>query len=186
MAMTHSSNGKTIKIPVKGNPKLLDRADRSRPMLTGPGRNLRTPDQAGATPVDEDTRPAVRRQGELESQRKRAERKAETRLREERVRLLHRLLRVADNLERAVAHVEDNGPVRAGLRLVLDDLLNELAQEGVAPIPALGQPFDPHLHEAVATDGSGGDRVIEVLRTGYLLEGKLLRPARVVVGSSPA
>jgi molecular chaperone GrpE (heat shock protein) len=173
MAMTHSKNGKTIKILIKDNPQLPDSADRGRPMLTGPGRDHRTPERAGADSG----------QGELESERRRAERQAERRLREERVRLLHRLLRVADHLEQAVAHVEKDRPVQAGLQLILDDLLNEMAQEGVAPISALGQVFDPHLHEAIATDGSGGDRVIEVLRTGYLLEGKLLRPARVVVGS---
>ena len=96
--------------------------------------------------------------------------------------MLLRLLTVADNLERALDHADADDPLRAGVQLTLNDLMKQLAQEGVEPIQTLGQPFDPHVHEAVATDGSGGDRVIKVLQTGYTLNGELLRPARVVVG----
>lgn len=116
--------------------------------------------------------------------RERAERRAELRIREERARLLNRLLTVADNLERALRHADAGDPLRAGIELTLDDLRSQLAQEGVAPIQALGQPFDPNLHEAVAVDGSGGEEVVEVVQTGYTLDGELLRPARVVVGGS--
>ncbi len=114
--------------------------------------------------------------------RRRAEHQVELQVREERERLLTRLLTVADNLERALSHADENDPLYAGVRLTLDDLLGQLAKEAVEPIRALGKPFDPNFHEAVATDGSGGATVVRVLRTGYTLNGELLRPARVVVG----
>jgi molecular chaperone GrpE len=58
-----------------------------------------------------------------------------------------------------------------------------LERAGVRPIEALGQPFDPALHEAVASDGDGST-VVEVYRQGYNLGEHLLRPAMVKVGSS--
>jgi molecular chaperone GrpE len=112
-----------------------------------------------------------------------AERKVSMLLNQERQRLLTRLLSVADNLERALDHADENDALRAGVQLSLDDLRKQLAQEGVEPIQAQGQTFDPNLHEAVATDGSDGRTIVQVLQTGYLLQGELLRPSRVVVGS---
>jgi molecular chaperone GrpE len=100
--------------------------------------------------------------------------------------LVNRLLSIADNLERALAHADSKDPLYAGVRLTFDDLMEQLKKEGVRPIPALGRSFDPNLHEAVATDGSGGNTVVKVLDTGYMLNGNLLRPARVVVGTYPS
>jgi molecular chaperone GrpE len=114
--------------------------------------------------------------------RRQVRHQAESSVREERERLLNRLLAVADNLERSLAHADDVDPLYAGVRLTLDGLLAQLAKEGVAPLRVLGEPFDPNQHEAVATDGSGGNVVVRVLQTGYTLNGALLRPARVVVG----
>jgi molecular chaperone GrpE len=116
--------------------------------------------------------------------RRQVRHQAESSVREERERLLNRLLAVADNLERALAHADDADPLYAGVRLTLDGLLAQLAKEGVAPLQVLGEPFDPNQHEAVATDGSVGNVVVKVLKTGYTLNGALLRPARVVVGES--
>jgi molecular chaperone GrpE len=93
-------------------------------------------------------------------------------------------LAVADNLERALAHAEHDAPLREGVQLTLWVLTRQLAQERVEPMDALGQPFDPWLHEVVAVDGSRGDTVVEVLERGYALGGELLRPARMVVGGA--
>jgi molecular chaperone GrpE len=129
---------------------------------------------------------ATRWQAEAEDVRQRTERRAEMRIHQERQRLLTRLLEVADNLERALAHADVNDPLRAGVQLTLDDLRSQLAQEGVEPIQALGQSFDPNFHEAIATDGTGGETVAQVLQTGYMLDGVLLRPARVILGEALA
>jgi molecular chaperone GrpE len=114
--------------------------------------------------------------------RRQAAHQARFQTNQERERLLKRLLSVADDLERALKHANVNDPLQSGVRIILKDVLGQLKQEGVEPIQVLGHRFDPNLHEAVASDGSGGDQVVKVVRAGYALNGNLLRPAQVVVG----
>jgi molecular chaperone GrpE len=194
--MKHPTNGRKIKIPVKKiQPQLPDVEDARRPMLTGPSdpEEQKTLADVEQTSVPESVKPAKDWQREVahwraeaEKARRRSERRAAASIQEERHRLLRRLLTVADNLEHAMQHADPKDQFAGGVQLVLDDLLRQLAHEGVEPISALGQPFDPTLHEAIGADGSGGDTVIEVLQTGYMLSGGLLRPAKVVVGSDGA
>lgn len=105
--------------------------------------------------------------------------------------LLKRLLPVVDDFDRALAAIpaeerEDNSWVE-GVELIARKLHNILEQEGVEPIEALGQPFDPNLHEAVAFDdqaaGSGEqvDTVAEVYSKGYKMKDRVIRPAMVKV-----
>jgi molecular chaperone GrpE len=66
-------------------------------------------------------------------------------------------------------------------------MLDLLARRGVRPMEALGADFDPHLHQAVASDAIEGRRdgeVIDVLRKGYLINDRLLRPAMVKVAQA--
>jgi molecular chaperone GrpE len=94
-------------------------------------------------------------------------------------RLVERLLPVLDNFERALAHTEDDGMV-----LVHRELMSVLGSEGLRPIAALGAPFDPNLHEAVESHEEAGvaePTVVKVYRTGYEFNGKVMRPAMVVV-----
>lgn len=103
------------------------------------------------------------------------------------------LLPSVDNLERAVDHARKGGEGSAsglleGVELVLRELHALLAKHGVTPIEALGQPFDPALHEAMTQvpDGSKPpNTVVDVFQRGYQLRGRLLRPARVVVSRPP-
>jgi molecular chaperone GrpE len=106
--------------------------------------------------------------------------------------LVKDLLPSVDNLERAVDHARKGGEGSSGLlegvELVLRELHAVLARHGVTPIDALGQPFDPALHEAMAQvpDGSKPpNTVVEVFQRGHQLRGRLLRPARVVVSRPP-
>lgn len=106
--------------------------------------------------------------------------------------LVKDLLPSVDNLERAVDHARKGGEGTSGLlegvELVLRELHAVLARHGVTPIDALGQPFDPALHEAMAQvpDGSKPpNTVVEVFQRGHQLRGRLLRPARVVVSRPP-
>ena len=73
-------------------------------------------------------------------------------------------------------------------RLVLGQLRTALANHGLKEINPLGQPFDPHQHEAIAHQPSEmpAEQVAAVVRTGYSLNGRLLRPASVMVSSGPA
>jgi len=104
--------------------------------------------------------------------------------------LLLDLLPVVDDLERALA-VEATGEgadaYRRGVELIHKQLSELLARRGVKVLDALGADFDPHLHQAVASEPADGRRdgeVVDVLRTGYLLNDRLLRPAMVKVAQA--
>ena len=103
--------------------------------------------------------------------------------------LLTQVLPVLDDLQRALAAVPDDqretGWV-SGTQMIERKLAAIMERFGVSPIDALGQAFDPAVHEAVATDpGSSGERVVEVYQTGYRLGQTLLRPAMVKTGDAP-
>lgn len=120
---------------------------------------------------------------EAENVRKWAERDAQVRATETQRRLLRQLLEVIDNLERALAHPADAAALRQGVEMTLHQLTRVLAQAGVERIGvAPGQPFDPLYHEAVEarTGDVHQDTVVEVEQPGYLHDGVVLRPARVV------
>ncbi|MGH9031614.1 MAG: nucleotide exchange factor GrpE [Acidimicrobiia bacterium] len=100
--------------------------------------------------------------------------------------LIEQLLPVLDSFELAVASAEDDGEelskVRKGVELVYAELLGVLEKAGLSRIEASGKPFDPTEHEAVAQDDGEGEPVVsDVLRTGYRLRGRVLRPAMVKV-----
>ena len=103
--------------------------------------------------------------------------------------LLKQILPVVDDLHRALASVpedEAEQPWVQGVRHIERKLTALLERSGVSPIDAVGQPFDPAVHEAVATEpGSSQSIVVEVYQTGYKLGQNLLRPAMVKVGDRP-
>jgi len=131
---------------------------------------------------------ALRLQAEMENYRKRQERLSEERALGDRERLLRAFLDVADNLARALDAdgPESNNALREGVQLTYRSLMNILDREGVTSIDALGQPFDPRLHEAIGTvpasPASGAPQtIVNVVQRGYMFHDRLLRPARVVV-----
>lgn len=132
---------------------------------------------------------ALRLQAEIENFRKRQQRLAEDRVQADRVRLLRGFLAIADDLERALdAEGGDSESLRAGVEVTYRSLKQLLRQEGVERVEARGEIFDPTLHEAVATvphheASVDQDIVVEVAQQGYRLDGRLLRPARVVVAT---
>lgn len=132
----------------------------------------------------------LRAQAEVENTRKWAERHAEERVQAERERLLRSFLTVADNLERALASDAEGNVLRQGVEVTYQDLLQLFAREGVTPMEDLvGKSFDPWYHEAIATVPSSDTeegKIVDEVQKGYLLEGRPLRPARVVVSRSSA
>jgi len=93
--------------------------------------------------------------------------------------LLKALLPALDSLDRALAHAED-----AGLKAIARLLAQSLAEQGVVVLDPAGEAFDARWHEAVAQEPREGAKpgtVVAVLEKGYALEGRVLRPARVVV-----
>jgi len=99
--------------------------------------------------------------------------------------LILNLLPVLDDLERALASIPPNPDKLSwldGIRLIERKLRASLEAQGLSPIKAVGEPFDPHLHAAVRqADGKEGI-VIEEVQKGYKLYDRVLRPAMVVVG----
>ena len=95
------------------------------------------------------------------------------------------LLDVMDDFERALLYVDEGSDAVAnGLRLIHQRLDDVLRANGVTPFESEGKPFDPTVHEAIATIDSDGDESGTVYaedRRGYLINGELLRPARVTV-----
>jgi len=100
-------------------------------------------------------------------------------------RLLRDFLPVADNLERALDHAEEHDlrQVIEGVRLVQKLLEGTLAKHGVTSFSAVGQPFDPNLHEALMQQESeqAPGTVVSEMSRGYKLNDRLVRPAAVVV-----
>jgi molecular chaperone GrpE len=101
------------------------------------------------------------------------------------------LLDPLDNLERAIDHLRDSGVegITAGLDMVQKQLLDVLAKHGVEPIPALGSPFDPNLHDALMQQPTADQpegMVVNELSKGYKIRDRVLRPSKVAVSSRPA
>jgi molecular chaperone GrpE len=101
------------------------------------------------------------------------------------------ILNVVDNFERALAHRADatGDEFHAGIDMIARQLADTLKKYGVVEVPASGLPFDPNVHEAVMreeTESVAPGTVLEVLQKGYLLNDRLLRPARVKVAASRA
>jgi len=99
------------------------------------------------------------------------------------------LLPALDSFERALqTPARQLEEFRSGVELIYKQLQDALQKLGVSPIPAKGQPFDPHQHEAielVETTDAPDHQVIEELQRGYKLKNRLLRPAMVKVASNP-
>jgi molecular chaperone GrpE len=125
---------------------------------------------------------ALRRlKAEFENSRKRQERERIRILSMASERLVQELLPVLDNLDRAL---EAGGDIREGVQATRDQLADVLGDEGLLPVASDGQPFDPNVHEAVmgqVSDEHEEGTIIQTFQRGYLLNGKPIRTAKVVV-----
>lgn len=103
--------------------------------------------------------------------------------------ILAQIVPIIDELQRGLASMPESERSSAwaqGVQLIEKKLTSFLEREGVTPIDAVGKPFDPSVHEAVATEeGSTQNQVVEVYQTGYRHGQNLLRPAMVKVGDKP-
>jgi molecular chaperone GrpE len=126
---------------------------------------------------------------ETESHKERITRNVERRFDERRERLLLKFIDILDNLDRALEAAETTSAGQSlvdGLILVRTQLLQTLKEEGLERLPVLGLPFDPAISEAVGSeaveDPDQHNLVIKELLRGYRLNGRMARPARVVIG----
>jgi molecular chaperone GrpE len=134
---------------------------------------------------------AMRSQADFENYKKRCAREKDEAVKYANRDLLERLVAIVDNFELGLsaAHEQgDDSPIYSGMNLVLKQLNDLLADNGLQPIVAVGQKFDPNLHEAIAHEPSAEvpeETVIRQVRRGYRFKDRLLRPSTVVVSSGP-
>ena len=84
--------------------------------------------------------------------------------------------------------MDPDGPLGQGMRALLDQIEGLLARRGVQRIGEAGEPFDPERHDAVevrVTTDAPENAVVEVIRAGYAVDGRVLRPAQVAVARRP-
>lgn len=134
----------------------------------------------------------LRLQAEMQNVRRRAERDVESAHKYALEKFATELLSVVDNLERALGTIdrddESQKSVFEGIDLTLKGFLDVLARFKIEAVEPNGQPFDADFHQAVSMVPNGdveANTVIEVFQKGYTLNGRLIRPAMVVVSTAP-
>ncbi len=132
----------------------------------------------------------VRAAAELENVRKRAARDVEKARKFALEGFGRELLGVVDSFEMGLAAAEnaDANALREGSEATLKQLLTALERAGIEVVDPVGEPFDPELHEAISMQPSADmdpNSVLVAVQKGYTLNGRLLRPARVVVSTEP-
>jgi molecular chaperone GrpE len=134
---------------------------------------------------------AHRYAAEADNARKQTSVRVQKAMRDGMKRVASELLPALDDFERALAHAEaEEGDAEhhltKGIRLVQEQMLTALKRAGFEAYSPKGEPFDPHVHEAVATtpvEGAESGTVVEVYQAGYRLGDDVLRPAKVVVAA---
>ncbi|MEE8451693.1 MAG: nucleotide exchange factor GrpE [Thermoguttaceae bacterium] len=133
----------------------------------------------------------LRSRAELENYRKRATRQMEEERRYANLPFMRDLLPVMDNLDRAIEAAEKNHDASSlleGVKMVAQQFEGVLQQYLCLEIAALGEPFDPHLHEAILQQPSEQHEpgtVTMVTQTGFQLHDRVVRPSQVIVASQP-
>src|SRR6266571_4805880 len=134
---------------------------------------------------------ALRSQADFENYKKRSAREKDEAIKYANSSLLERLVAIIDNFElglEAAKGESEQSPIYSGMTLVLKQLHDFLAENGLQPIEAEGKRFDPNLHQAIAHEPNNQfpeGIVLRQTRRGYRFRDRLLRPSSVVVSSGP-
>ncbi|MCQ2071214.1 MAG: nucleotide exchange factor GrpE [archaeon] len=123
---------------------------------------------------------ARRTQAEFENFRKRTEKDKAEYVKYATSGLVTELIDVAENLEKALASAKQDDPVAVGVKMVHSNLMKILESKGLQEVPA--EVFDPNMHEALMViDGEEDNKIAQVYQKGYMMGGRVLRYAKVVV-----
>jgi molecular chaperone GrpE len=128
----------------------------------------------------------LRKQAEFENYRKRIDREKSEFMQFANSDLMKELLNALDSFDLAIRNAAGDKNTLKGFQLIYKQLQDTMARFGLKPIEAKGKAFDPNFHQAVATQTAEGveeNTVIEEMRKGYTLHGRLLRPAMVSVST---
>src|SRR3989440_10211243 len=188
------------KIPVTESDELKKRQDTEQRSASSASDGAPAADQADSddpvaglqADLDRFRDLAMRSRADFENYKKRCAREKEEAIKYANKSLLEKLVSIVDHFELGLEAARGQGeksPIYSGMTLVLKQLQDLLTESGLQPIEAVGQKFDPNLHEAIAHEPS--DEVPEGLvtrqtRRGYRFKDRLLRPSAVVVSSGPA
>jgi molecular chaperone GrpE len=168
-----------------------DTRDTDRDDEVEPGEVATAEATSGAAPAEPDER-YLRLAADFENFRRRKNQELLDRSRYASEDAARALLPVLDNLRRAVAHAAEAGTEEffvSGLELVVREFEAALEKLGVVPIDAVGQPFDPSLHEAIGSVEGGDvavDTVVDEVQRGYRLHDRVLRPSLVRIAHPSA
>ena len=134
----------------------------------------------------------LRLSAEMENLRTRTAREINDERRYAPMHIVRDLLPVVDNIDRAIEAAEQSGDATSlleGFKLVRQQLITVLEQHQCKPIPAVGEPFDPQVHEAILqqpSDEQPANHVLQVTQTGYQLHDRVVRASQVIVSTGPA
>ena len=146
-----------------------------------------------ATRASESWERLLRTTADFDNFKKRAAREKQEAIKYANESLMQKLVPVLDSLDMALTAAQSTGPdsgqsLQSGVNMVMQQLKSALAEAGLEEVNALGQPFDPNFHEALAqqeTPEVPEGQVVHQHRKGYKLRDRLLRPASVVVAKQP-
>ena len=127
---------------------------------------------------------------DIENLQKHIQRQIDERVTMEKVKLIMQILPVIEDVDLSLAEAKKagNSSLLEGIEMIRKKLWKVLSCEGLCPIEAIGKPFDPHIHEAtqeVKTCDYPEGTVVQEVRKGYILNGKVLKPSLVKVARSP-
>jgi molecular chaperone GrpE len=137
--------------------------------------------------VEEYKETIQRLQAEFENYKKRVEKDIANYKEYANAELVKRLLPVLDSFELAIKNINSDGEkFKKGVELVYAQLYSALETEGLTPIKAVGEKFDPYKHEALMQQGSEEETVLEELQKGYMFKGAVIRHSKVKLGKKEA
>ncbi len=144
---------------------------------------MSTSDQQEQSLANEYKEHLQRLQAEFENYQKQTQKHLKFIQEETKKQTLKEILEIVDNLERALKHTDDIKTLTEGLKLTHKQTLNKLKKLGVKQLKDEGKQFDITLHEVVAqtTSNKKPGTIIEVMETGYTLDGKPLRHSKVII-----
>lgn len=121
---------------------------------------------------------------EMENMKRRHEKDRENLLKFGNERILSSLVSVLDDLDRSLEHADKGDELLVGLEMVRKNFFEVLEKNGLETVESIGKDFDPNFHEAMAqqpAEGKKDGEIITEFQKGYVLNGRLLRPAKVIV-----
>ena len=177
--------------PVEDVNETIDTAMEAEAATTEPAEELSEVDQLKAQVADAEKR-VLMAHADLENYRKRTRRDMQDQVKYASLRLMSGLLESVDNLQRAIESYEQEpnaDGLAEGVVMVATQITKVLEDHGCKRIDAVGQPFDPNLHQALqmqASDEHPANTVMQDLRSGFQLHDRLIRPTQVFVSTGPA